>query len=83
MLRIEPLGTRVVLPAFVIGYEITGVAEQCVDDWDESPDWLLTLNQQAGGYCFIERQPGALAQDVPQHDVDAAHRVVQHRAIAP
>ncbi len=32
---------------------------------------------------LIERHPGALALDVPQRDVDAAHRVEEHRTVAP
>ena len=32
---------------------------------------------------LVERQAGALAENVPQRDVDAAHRVEQHRAVAP
>ena len=32
---------------------------------------------------LIERQAGALALDVPQRDVDAAHRVEEHRPVAP
>ena len=32
---------------------------------------------------LIERHPGALALDVPERDVDAAHRVEEHRPVAP
>ena len=32
---------------------------------------------------LVERHAGALALDVPQRDVHAAHRVEQHRAVAP
>ena len=32
---------------------------------------------------LIERHAGALALDVPERHVDAAHRVEQHRAVAP
>ncbi len=32
---------------------------------------------------LVQRQPGALAEDVPQRDVDAAHRVEEHRPVAP
>ncbi len=49
MLRLEPLGTCVVLPAFVVGYELADDLKHFVDDWDDSPDWLLTIDQQAGG----------------------------------
>ena len=52
MLRIEPLGTQVVLPAFVVGYELTGEADLLIDALEESPPWLLVLDQQAGGYSM-------------------------------
>ncbi len=32
---------------------------------------------------LIERHPGALALDVPERDVHAAHRVEEHRPVAP
>ena len=32
---------------------------------------------------LVERQAGALTLDVPQRDVDAAHRIEQDRAVAP
>ena len=32
---------------------------------------------------LIERHAGALGLDVPQRDVDAAHRVEQHRPVPP
>ena len=32
---------------------------------------------------LVDRHVGALALDVPQRLIDAAHRVVEHRAVAP
>jgi hypothetical protein len=32
---------------------------------------------------LVQRQPRTLAEDVPQRDVDTAHRVEQHRPVAP
>ena len=52
MLRIEPLGTQIILPAFVVGYEITGESDARTGDLDDSIPWMLTLDQQAGGYCM-------------------------------
>lgn len=55
MIHIEPLGTRVVLPAFVIGFEIDGTtAWQATEDGtsDQFPAWFLALDQQAGGYAM-------------------------------
>jgi hypothetical protein len=53
MVRIEPLGTGgAVLPAIVVGYEIPAEQNQRVEEFDESPDWIITLDQQAGGYCM-------------------------------
>ena len=52
MLRIEPLGTQIVLPVFVVGYELSGESNFRVDEFDDSPDWLIALDHQAGGYCM-------------------------------
>ena len=53
MVVIEPLGTQVLLPAFVVGFELPeGDARDRVRRWAESPDWIVTLDQQAGGRCM-------------------------------
>jgi hypothetical protein len=57
MLRIEPLGTDVFLPAFVVGYEIPdgaagAIADRALDRLPPEPGPLLVLDQQAGGYCM-------------------------------
>src|SRR5687767_3700360 len=57
MLRIEPLGTDVFLPAFVVGYELPvgparTFANNVVDRLAPEPGPLLVLDQQAGGYCM-------------------------------
>jgi hypothetical protein len=53
MVIIEPLGTNVLLPAFVIGFELPeGDAYDRVSRWDSSPDWIVTFDQQAGGMCM-------------------------------
>lgn len=52
MLRIEPHGTNVILPAFVVGFEVFGESDFRIDDLDDSPTWLIALDHQAGGYCM-------------------------------
>ena len=56
MLRIEPLGTGVFLPAFVVGYELPFGADnkEANGRLDRLPldANLLVLDQQAGGYCM-------------------------------
>jgi hypothetical protein len=52
VLRIEPLGTGVILPAFVVGYELSEESDARVCELDGSFPWMLTLYQQAGGYCM-------------------------------
>ncbi len=53
MIRIEPLGTGIVLPAVAVGYEIASIEQdQQVEGFDESPGYIITLDQQAGGYCM-------------------------------
>ncbi|MFY0565697.1 hypothetical protein ACN28E_17890 [Archangium lansingense] len=52
MFFISPLGTGVILPAFVVGFELEGSALQAVAHLDDTPPWLLHLDQQAGGYCM-------------------------------
>jgi hypothetical protein len=49
---ISPLGTGVILPAFVVGFELEGSALQAVHRLDDTPPWLVQLDQQAGGYCM-------------------------------
>ena len=53
MLTIEPLGTNIVLPAFVVGYELTGTRDTLIDEWTDSPDWLFSIEQQAGGHGMV------------------------------
>lgn len=89
MLRIEPLGTQIVLPAFVVGFEIQGESDFRVDDFDDSPAWLIALDQQAGGYCMSYPSVlGAILRlvDNGQHcrsDVATAVRVFQAMAEDP
>jgi hypothetical protein len=56
MLRIEPLGTGLFLPAFVVGYELPYGADNdgANSALDRMPpdENLLVLDQQAGGYCM-------------------------------
>jgi hypothetical protein len=49
MIHIEPLHTGVILPAFVIGYELSESARP-TRPLQELPPWVVTLDQQAGGY---------------------------------
>ena len=45
MMRIEPLGTGVVLPAVAIGYEIASTEQdQQIERFDEAPGWIITLD---------------------------------------
>ena len=48
MIHIEPLGTNVILPAFVIGYELP-LPSKNPDSLTDLPRWIVTLDQQAGG----------------------------------
>jgi hypothetical protein len=53
MIAIEPLGTEIFLPAFIIGYELpNGDAVERVLGWRDSPDYVVTTFQQAGGMCM-------------------------------
>lgn len=52
MLRIEPLGTGIILPAFVVGYELSDESDALVCALDGAFPWMLILDQQAGGYCM-------------------------------
>lgn len=52
MLHLEPLGTGLLLPAIVVGYEVEGVSLDYFDEWVDTPDWLFHVFQQAGGYCM-------------------------------
>lgn len=51
MIHIEPLGTDVILPAFVIGYELP-LSRKNPDHLADLPRWIVTLDQQAGGMCM-------------------------------
>src|SRR5579859_2864543 len=51
MIHLEPLGTDVILPAFVIGYELP-IPESNPDHLPDLPRWLVTVDQQAGGMCM-------------------------------
>jgi hypothetical protein len=51
-ITIEPLGTQVLLPAFVIGYETSLKDDQILRPLAGGPHWLIQLFQQAGGYCM-------------------------------
>jgi hypothetical protein len=55
MLHIEPLGTNVILPAFVVGYElgVDAASEDAILDAHPcDAGSLVVLEQQAGGYCM-------------------------------
>jgi hypothetical protein len=53
LVEVEPLGTDVLLPAFVVGYEVTELAAEIVRVLPEQvPDWLWLVHQQAGGLCM-------------------------------
>jgi hypothetical protein len=55
LVDIAPLGTGVLLPAIVVGYEVTQSAVEIVDavpDEMEVPSWIWFVSQQAGGYCM-------------------------------
>ena len=53
MIRIEPLGTGIFLPAFVVGYELlAGEEDSRLDSISPDGTPLLVLDQQAGGYCM-------------------------------
>ena len=47
MIHIEPLGTGVILPAFMIGYELP-MPESNPDHLLDLPRWIVTVDQQAG-----------------------------------
>src|SRR5437763_312512 len=51
MIHLEPLGTDVVLPAFVVGYELP-LPRLNPDQLTGLPRWVVTLDQQAGGMCM-------------------------------
>jgi hypothetical protein len=48
MIPIEPLGTGVILPAVVVGYEFP-LPRGDPDRVPGLPEWILALDQQAGG----------------------------------
>ncbi|HND20464.1 MAG TPA: hypothetical protein PLB18_13890 [Acidobacteriota bacterium] len=51
IIEIEPLGTEILLPAIVIGYEIDFCFEHLpLGDLPDHPPWILSMAQQAGGY---------------------------------
>ncbi len=60
VVRIAPLGTGVILPAIVIGFEEQGYSDvdSIIQELAERPPWLITLDQQAGGYAM--RYPSVL-----------------------
>jgi hypothetical protein len=49
MIHIEPLGTGVILPAFVVGYELPR-AEAALPEG--MPPWVMAVDQQAGGLAM-------------------------------
>lgn len=49
MIYIEPAGAPSILPAIVVGYELKGQTTSPINMIPDLPDWLVTLNQQAGG----------------------------------
>ncbi len=51
MIYIEPLGTPSILPAIMVGYELKGQAPGPINMIPDLPDWLVTLDLQAGGYA--------------------------------
>lgn len=51
MIHLEPLGTDVILPAVVIGYELPLPAGN-PDHLLSPPRWIVTVDQQAGGMCM-------------------------------
>jgi hypothetical protein len=51
MIHIEPLGTDVILPAFVVGYELP-LPQNDSNRMPDLPKWIVTLDQQAGGMCM-------------------------------
>jgi uncharacterized protein (TIGR02996 family) len=51
MIHLEPLGTDVILPAFVIGYELP-LPKGHPDHLPSLPRWIVTIDQQAGGMCM-------------------------------
>jgi hypothetical protein len=55
LVDVAPLGTGVLLPAIVVGYEVTQSAAEIVDvlpDEVEVPSWIWFVSQQAGGRCM-------------------------------
>jgi len=53
MIAIEPQGTGVLLPAFVVGFEVPAEEpHDRVSSWRSSPDWIVVVDQQAGGMCM-------------------------------
>lgn len=55
IVAIDPLGTEVVLPAVVIGFEVTDHAGIESELRGDAPDWLFLIDQQAGGYQMTNR----------------------------
>jgi hypothetical protein len=52
MVRIEPLGTGIILPAIVIGYELATADQYQRVERIECPEWIIAIDHQAGGYCM-------------------------------
>jgi hypothetical protein len=51
MIHVWPLGTEVLLPAFVVGYELP-LPEGDPEQLQGLPDWVVTIHQQAGGLAM-------------------------------
>jgi hypothetical protein len=48
MIHIEPLGTDIILPAFMVGFELP-LPDSSPDHLANLPPWIVTIDQQAGG----------------------------------
>ena len=54
MIHIEPLGTEIILPGFIIGWEENSTVTELVKGYfKEIPNWLITVDQQSGGYSMF------------------------------
>lgn len=55
MVEIEPLGTTILLPAFVLGFELPEdqTVHERLQRWRDSPDWIALYMQQAGGMAMF------------------------------
>ena len=52
MIRIEPLGTDHILPAILVGFELSSADDQIIDHLSDAPPWLIAMDQQAGGMAM-------------------------------